>query len=235
MVARTLALSLALLPALASAGLFREGGPVKMLQDAAFRKTLKAEKTAVVAFVAPWCGNSPRLRSLSSPLIDFYAVDCDADENKRLCAEQGVKGFPTIKRKASSIVTWAGSEVPARVTNLKGPDAISKWATKESSQPRVLLLTTQPKIPVMWKVLGARYHKQIPFGAAKDEGASIAESLGLPAPASGENAKSRVVVWQKDEATPTVYEGKLKFEALSQYFETIAVIDSDAPHPKREL
>ena len=32
-----------------------------------------------------------------APLIDFYAVDCDADENKRLCAEQGVKGFPTIK------------------------------------------------------------------------------------------------------------------------------------------
>lgn len=31
------------------------------------------------------------------PLLPFYAVDCDDDKNKRLCSEQGVQGFPTIK------------------------------------------------------------------------------------------------------------------------------------------
>jgi protein disulfide-isomerase A6 len=31
------------------------------------------------------------------PLVPFYAVDCDVQANKQLCAEQGVKGFPTIK------------------------------------------------------------------------------------------------------------------------------------------
>ena len=31
------------------------------------------------------------------PMIPFYAVDCDKQSNKRLCAEQGVHGFPTIK------------------------------------------------------------------------------------------------------------------------------------------
>jgi protein disulfide-isomerase A6 len=31
------------------------------------------------------------------PLLPLYAVDCDEDKNKRLCSEQGVKGFPTIK------------------------------------------------------------------------------------------------------------------------------------------
>jgi protein disulfide-isomerase A6 len=31
------------------------------------------------------------------PLLPFYAVDCDEEKNKRLCAEQGVKGFPTVK------------------------------------------------------------------------------------------------------------------------------------------
>ena len=31
------------------------------------------------------------------PLIPAYAVDCDAQKNKQLCAEQGVKGFPTVK------------------------------------------------------------------------------------------------------------------------------------------
>lgn len=31
------------------------------------------------------------------PLVPLYAVDCDASKNKRLCADQGVQGFPTVK------------------------------------------------------------------------------------------------------------------------------------------
>jgi protein disulfide-isomerase A6 len=30
-------------------------------------------------------------------MVPFYAVDCDAEENKPLCAKEGIKGFPTIK------------------------------------------------------------------------------------------------------------------------------------------
>ena len=58
----------------------------------------------MVAFVAPWCGHCKSLgpeftaaaQSLS-PLIPFYAVDCDEASNKRLCAEYQIQGFPTIK------------------------------------------------------------------------------------------------------------------------------------------
>lgn len=31
------------------------------------------------------------------PLIPFYNVDCDDQKNKKLCSDQGVQGFPTIK------------------------------------------------------------------------------------------------------------------------------------------
>jgi protein disulfide-isomerase A6 len=31
------------------------------------------------------------------PLIPTYAIDCDDEKNKRLCAEQQVQGFPTVK------------------------------------------------------------------------------------------------------------------------------------------
>lgn len=41
------ALSLAVLPTLVSAGLFREGGPVKNLQDKIFRKSLQPEVCTV--------------------------------------------------------------------------------------------------------------------------------------------------------------------------------------------
>lgn len=60
--------------------------------------------TSLVAFVAPWCGHCQKLAPEYSkaalglhPLLPLYAVDCDAANNKRLCADQGVKGFPTVK------------------------------------------------------------------------------------------------------------------------------------------
>ncbi len=31
------------------------------------------------------------------PIVPLYAVDCDNQKNKQLCAEQGVQGFPTVK------------------------------------------------------------------------------------------------------------------------------------------
>lgn len=31
------------------------------------------------------------------PLVPTYAVDCDDEKNKPLCAQQQVQGFPTVK------------------------------------------------------------------------------------------------------------------------------------------
>lgn len=31
------------------------------------------------------------------PLVPTYAIDCDDEKNKPLCAEQRVQGFPTVK------------------------------------------------------------------------------------------------------------------------------------------
>jgi len=260
--ATAFALSLAVLPNLVSAGLFREGGPVKMLQDKVFRKSLKSDRTGIVAFVAPWCGHCQKLtpeytkaaQSLS-PLVDFYAVDCDADENKRLCAEQGIKGFPTIKsfprgvagatkeyqgeRTASSIVNWANGEVPMRVTGLKTVDAVNEWVKSRPSAPRALLLTTQPKVPVMWKVLASRYYdeetksKKVEFGAIKDADGEVMRALGLTSTA-GE--KSKVAIWKRgDDSTPTLYEGVLKFEPLSSTFDGLHAEKATASSPKEDL
>jgi protein disulfide-isomerase A6 len=101
----------------------------------------------MVAFVAPWCGHCKALgpeytaaaQSLS-PLIPFYAVDCDEADNKGLCAEYGIKGFPTIKgfpralkgtardyqgeRKKGALVEYAKSLVPDRVKKLRAEGEI---------------------------------------------------------------------------------------------------------------
>ena len=107
----------------------------------------------MVAFVAPWCGHCKALgpeytaaaQSLS-PLIPFYAVDCDEASNKRLCAEHQIQGFPTIKafpragkggardyqgeRKKGALVDYAKGLVPDRVKKLRADDGVSKVLDK---------------------------------------------------------------------------------------------------------
>jgi protein disulfide-isomerase A6 len=107
----------------------------------------------MVAFVAPWCGHCKTLgpeftaaASSLSPLIPFYAIDCDAAANKPLCGEQGVQGFPTIKafpragkgaareyrgeRKKGALVEYAKELVPDRVKKLRADEGANKVLTK---------------------------------------------------------------------------------------------------------
>jgi protein disulfide-isomerase A6 len=107
----------------------------------------------MVAFVAPWCGHCKTLgpeftaaASSLSPLIPFYAIDCDAAANKPLCGEQGVQGFPTIKafpragkgaareyrgeRKKGALVEYAKELVPDRVKKLRADEGADKVLTK---------------------------------------------------------------------------------------------------------
>lgn len=111
----------------------------------------------MVAFVAPWCGHCKNLgpeftaaaQSLT-PLIPFYAVDCDDSSNKGLCAEYGIQGFPTIKafpragkgaardyngeRKKGALVDYAKGLVPDRVKKLRADDGAEKIITSFISE-----------------------------------------------------------------------------------------------------
>jgi protein disulfide-isomerase A6 len=107
----------------------------------------------MVAFVAPWCGHCKTLgpefsaaAASLSPLIPFYAIDCDAAANKPLCGEQGVQGFPTIKafpragkgaareyrgeRKKGALVEYAKELVPDRVKKLRADEGADKVLSK---------------------------------------------------------------------------------------------------------
>ncbi len=98
-----------------------------------------------------------------SPLIPFYAIDCDAGPNKPLCGEYGIKGFPTIKafprgskgaakdyngpRETGDMVDYAKSLVPDRVMKLRiegdgkgsGVDKVLQKFLDEASQVIVFI------------------------------------------------------------------------------------------------
>ncbi|TEB28797.1 disulfide isomerase [Coprinellus micaceus] len=233
-------LLLALSPAMAYAALFPKSSKVKVVDANGFKKAMEINGTSLVAFVAPWCGHCQRLvpeyskaaESLN-PLISSYAVDCDEEANKRLCHEQDVKGFPTMKlfprgkhlapityegeRTAGAIFKFASLRVP------NGPDKIMKtsdikpWIKKHKKSIRTLLLTKDSKVPLLWKVLASKYHGRLRFGTHRDEknvaGPEVGVSLG--------EAKSKVLVFSEGSQDPSVYEGKTKLKELTQFFDSV--------------
>ncbi|KAJ7230519.1 hypothetical protein GGX14DRAFT_583640 [Mycena pura] len=245
-----LLLSLALVPTFVWAGVFPKDSLVKMLDAKTFKKAMKANETSMVAFVAPWCGHCQRMAPEYSkaalglhPLLPFYAVDCDADSNKRLCSEQGVQGFPTIKvfplgsqlppmlfegeRTASSFYYYATRRIPPAFTKLYKTEDIMPWTDETTEvlimrqtidQKRTLLLTKDKKVPLLWKVLANRYQGKLEFGTHRDRKGKSSVALGLEA---GEKKESKVLVYSPGSTTPFRYEGLNKLDSLSKFFDSV--------------
>ncbi|KAL0954139.1 hypothetical protein HGRIS_005279 [Hohenbuehelia grisea] len=235
-------LALALAPSLASAALFPKDSQVKMLDAKAFKKAMKVNQTSLVAFVAPWCGHCQRMAPEFSraalglyPLVPLYAIDCDDEKNKRLCAEQDVRGFPTVKlfprgnsippmvydsgeRTASAFFYWASRRIPNTVTKLYHVEDIPGWVEKQEKKYRALLLTKDKKVPLLWKVLGNKYMNQIEFASHRDRKGKSSVKLGYEA---GEKKQPKVLVYAPGSTKAFRYEGINKLDSLSKFFDSV--------------
>ncbi|WVQ71158.1 protein disulfide-isomerase domain [Cryptococcus sp. DSM 104548] len=241
-------LTAALLP-LTYAGMYPQ--PVLHLDSKSFKKVMANEHAAMVAFVAPWCGHCKNLgpeytaaaQSLS-PLIPFYAVDCDDASNKPLCAEYGIQGFPTIKafpkagkgaakdyngeRKRGALVEYAKSLVPERVKKLRVQGAVEPilqgFLEEKPDLPHVLLVhPSAPSIPFLWKVLAHRYSGKMHLGFVRDTNThDVLSSLGIFDPADATRDSARVVAWKAgaDRAELVEYDGILKFNYLLEWLQS---------------
>jgi len=78
--------------------------PVVILTADTFNNSISRDYT-FVKFYAPWCGHCKRLaptwdqlavKMVSNPIVKIAKVDCAGDENRPLCSQQGVSGFPTV-------------------------------------------------------------------------------------------------------------------------------------------
>ncbi|OWT40958.1 protein disulfide-isomerase domain [Cryptococcus neoformans] len=242
-------IAVVLLPLSAFAGMYSQ--PVLHLDSKTFKSVMANEHAAMVAFVAPWCGHCKNLgpeytaaaQSLS-PLIPFYAVDCDESSNRGLCAEYGVQGYPTIKgfpkagkgaakeyngeRKRGALVEYAKGLVPERVKKLRVQGDIQSdvqgFLGEKSELPHVLLVhPSSPSIPFLWKVLAHRFSNKLHLGYVRDTTShDVLSLLGIYDSADTTRDSTRVVAWspgsQRGEFVE--YDGILKFNALLEWFQT---------------
>ncbi|XP_039668279.1 sulfhydryl oxidase 1 isoform X1 [Perca fluviatilis] len=97
-----------LFPSAAEAGLYTASDQVIILSQENVESVLINSSAAVlVEFYASWCGHciafSPVYRSLASdikewkPAVNLAAVDCAAEENRKICNGFGIRAYPTIK------------------------------------------------------------------------------------------------------------------------------------------
>ncbi|OCF33217.1 protein disulfide-isomerase domain [Kwoniella heveanensis BCC8398] len=247
----TIAFAAALLPWSVQAGMY--GQPVLNLDARTFKQVMANEHAAMVAFVAPWCGHCRNLgpeytaaASSLSPLIPFYAVDCDDQANKPLCAEYQIQGFPTIKafpragkgaakdyqgeRKKGALIEYAKTLVPDRVKKLRvekegKEDAVIKGFLKEKPDlPHVLLVhPSAPSIPFLWKVLAHRLSGKMHLGFVRDTTShTVLSSLGVFDPDDSAKDATRVVAFPAGATSKdglAEYQGALKFNALLEWLQ----------------
>ncbi|RDX54098.1 hypothetical protein OH76DRAFT_1061622 [Lentinus brumalis] len=236
------ALTLALTPSLASAALFSKDSLVKQLDPKGFRKVMKENATSVVAFVAPWCGHCQKLAPEFDkaalgvyPMIPFYAVDCDKPNNKKLCAEQGVQGFPTLKlyprggqskpldfdgpqRSASALYYWASRNIPHNVKKIYHIEDLPAWVEENKDAPRAVLLNQGKHIPLLWQTLGNKYKGQIKFAIHRDRRGKGSEKMGLE---KGEPKSSKVLLYPAGSTDFVLYSGIQKHDSLSKFFDSV--------------
>lgn len=112
---------------------------VLSLEASSFDQALSDNEHIMVEFYAPWCGHCKQLapeyekaaKVLKDAGIALAKVDCTSDENRPICTQYEVRGFPTMK--------WFTSGSPAAYEGARTSSAIVDFAKKRSGPPSVAL------------------------------------------------------------------------------------------------
>jgi protein disulfide-isomerase A6 len=247
------AAALALLPAGASAGMYPKNSPVLQVDAKSFDRLIaKSNYTSIVEFYAPWCGHCQNLkpayekaaRSLAG-LATVAAVDCDDDANKPLCAEFGIRGFPTLKvlRPSTAAPKKSGGKKAARpsVEDYQGPrtaagiaehvlerinnhvvkvtdadaDAFVAPGGGDDDGPRALVFTEKGKTTPLLKSLAIEFLGALPVGQVRKSEARTVERFGV-------TRFPTLVLLPGGGAAPEVYDGEMKKPAMVEFLSKAA-------------
>ncbi|GME92020.1 unnamed protein product [Ambrosiozyma monospora] len=106
---------------------------VKLTQDT-FEQYIKSNPLVLAEFFAPWCGHCKRLGPEFSSAADKLAekdiklAQIDCTEERDLCADFGIRGYPTLK-------VFRGEGEPSDYQGQREANAIYNYMLKQASPP----------------------------------------------------------------------------------------------------
>ncbi|KAF1808203.1 hypothetical protein P152DRAFT_462777 [Eremomyces bilateralis CBS 781.70] len=237
----------------AAAGLYTKGSPVLQVDSTNYDRLItKSNYTSIVEFYAPWCGHCQSLKpayekaakSLDG-LAKVASVNCDAEENRPLCARFDVKGFPTLKiikpskkpgkptvedyqgpRTAKGITDIVVDKIPNHVTRVKDNE-LDGWLDQDNSTAKAILFTEKGTTSALLRALAIDFLGSINVAQIRNKEEKAVEAFGI--------AKfPKLVLLPGGDKESLVYDGEMKKEPISKFLSQVATPNPDpAPAPEK--
>ncbi|PSR83426.1 hypothetical protein BD289DRAFT_370016 [Coniella lustricola] len=235
----------------AHAGLYTKSSPVIQIDSKNYDSLIaKSNYTSVVEFYAPWCGHCQNLKPAYEKaaknldgLAKVAAVNCDEDENKPLCGQFGVQGFPTLKivrpgakkgkpavedyqgpRTAKAIVDAVVDNINNHVKRVNDKD-INDFLSKNNESAKALLFTEKGTTSALLKSLAIDFLGSITVGQVRNTQQKVVDLFGI-------EDFPKLVLLPGGDKDGIVYDGDLKKEAMVKFLSQAASPNPD-PAPKK--
>ncbi|KAB2573956.1 putative pdi related protein a protein [Lasiodiplodia theobromae] len=236
-------------PALAA--MYPKNSPVLQVEAKDYNSLIaKSNYTSIVEFYAPWCGHCQNLKPAYEKaaknlagLAKVAAVNCDDDLNKRLCAEMGVEGFPTLKivrpgkkpgkptvedyrgaRSAKAIVDAVVEKIPNHVKRVTDSD-FDDFLNEGNGSPKAILFTEKGTTSALLRALAIDFLGSIQVAQVRNKEKKAVESLGI-------DKFPSLVLLPGGDKEAIVYSGEMKKEPMVEFLSQAASPNPD-PAPAK--
>ncbi|KAN0077899.1 hypothetical protein V8E54_006203, partial [Elaphomyces granulatus] len=231
-------------------GMYSKGSPVLQVDSKTYDRLIaKSNHTSLLKrlfrFYAPWCGHCQNLkpayekvaRNLEG-LAKVAAINCDADENKPLCGQMGVQGFPTLKivvpskkpgkprvedyqgpRSTKAIVDAVVEKIPNHVKRLDDKD-LEDWLSENKDSPKAVLFTEKGTTSALLRALAIDFLGGIKFAQIRSKESGAVEKFDI-------KTFPTLALLPAGETEHILYEGELKKTPMLEFLHQAAEPNPD--------
>ncbi|KAK8203662.1 hypothetical protein IWZ01DRAFT_91090 [Phyllosticta capitalensis] len=230
-----------LCPVLAES-MYMKSSPVLQIDHKNYDKLIaKSNYTSIVEFYAPWCGHCKNLKPAYEKaaknlagLAQVAAVNCDDEDNKPLCGQMGVQGFPTLKvvrpgkkrpvvedyqgaRSAKAIVDAVVEKIPNHVKRVGDKDLDGFLEEKTA---KAILFTEKGTTSALLRALAIDFLGSVQFAQIRNKEKKAVDKFGV------EKFPTLVLLPGGDKEA-LVYDGELKKDPMVEFISQVAAPNSN--------